>query len=255
MRHKNWQIMAAVIAVSGVTVACDTSHDEDQHAQSGHAHSAHSPDTTSAKSEHDDHHTTEHAEASEHLDTHDHDDDLSSEMRQSGAHLHGDAKLAVALEEKSLFIELDTPLYNLTGFEYAPTTANEKATVEQTEALLSSPKRLFVVNSEAGCEPQNPSADVHLEFGQEHTSSHDEHHHEDAHDDESEAESDHGDTHRDVVIEYRFNCESLKAITEISVELFKLFPKIQELDTIYLDQTSQRSITLKPTNHKITVSH
>ena len=51
-----------------------------------------------------------------------------SEMRSAESHTHGDASLAMVLERTVFTVELDTPLYNLLGFEHEADTAAQKAT-------------------------------------------------------------------------------------------------------------------------------
>ena len=192
---------------------------------------------------HDDH---QHEAAESDSDHHD------EEMRHADAHSHGDAKLAIALDETALYIELDTPLYNLTGFEHAPRTPDEIDVHQKVEAVLAQPERLFSVNPEAGCSPRDGVEGVQLSSAAEH----DEHAHDaPGHGDEhAKDETDLSNTHRDLVVEYIFDCRSPGRIDEIVVHLFELFPRIEELDSVYLDQSTQRSIHLTPDNHRINLA-
>jgi len=57
--------------------------------------------------------------------------------------------MAIVLDGRQLIIELDTPLYNVLGFEHAAETAAQKATVLRAETILSKSGDLFTFNSEA----------------------------------------------------------------------------------------------------------
>lgn len=73
------------------------------------------------------------------------------EHRHAGTHVHGLAELAVALNPDGMLIaELESPLYNLIGFERAPRNAEEAALVgAAVDALLE--RALPAFNAEAGC--------------------------------------------------------------------------------------------------------
>ena len=67
------------------------------------------------------------------------------------AHQHGVAQLDVVVEPTRVTLELDTPLDNLLGFERAPRTDGERATVEQALAKLRAADQLFRIDGAAGC--------------------------------------------------------------------------------------------------------
>jgi len=222
----------------------DDDHADDDHAGDDHADGAHSDD---------DHEDDDHAD-DDHGDDDHADDDHADEIRHSAAHSHGDAKLAVALEASTLYIELDTPLYNLTGFEHEPQTAEDHATLSEAQGILAQPGNLFSINPEAGCSASQTNLEVELidEAAEDEHDSHD-----DAHDDHhGEEEADGADnSHRDFVIDYTFDCESPDLIDEIVVHLFERFPRFEELDAVYLGHNNQRSLQLNPSNYRITVAH
>ena len=220
-----------VVTLFSTCLLIGCSHeDSDGHNNHGHqdgpAVSAGDAEAAEGDAHNDEHHEDGDAEESDHG----HDD----EIRQAGTHLHGDAKLAIALEGSTLFIELDTPVYNLTGFEYSPQTSEEQAVLADVEKTLMRAAQLFVANSEAGCEAVKRETPVDLGPEEEH-----------------ESEHDHEDSHSDAVIEFEFQCQEPQALNEIEVRLFKFFPRIEELDVVYLDQTTQRTTTLDPSNVRL----
>lgn len=201
-------------------------------ADESHTHSHHDDDH--AHHEDDNHHRDgDHA---------DHDDEeATGETRQAGAHSHGDASLAVAIDGARVFFELDSPMYNLLGFEHAPKTPGEVDKHRKVAATLSQPDRLFSVNADAKCEADG-SHSVDLFEPAEHDDDHA--------DDHSESDSD----HRDVLVEYEFTCKAPERIGEIVVHLFDLFPELTQLDTVFLGADAQRALRLTKDNHRITTN-
>ncbi|MEM9057418.1 MAG: DUF2796 domain-containing protein [Pseudomonadota bacterium] len=201
-------------------------------------------------------HSHSHTEAADdHDDGHDDHggDHADDELRQAGAHEHGTATLAVALEGADVFIELDSPLYNVVGFEHAPRTDDEKAALRRAEAALAEPERLFAMNAEAGCSAAD-SDGVELAAHEDHGDDHDEGPDEDHADEHDEHDGEHDDeesSHRDVVVEYLFSCRSPERLTAIVVELFDVFPRFTELEAVYLDERTQRSVRLTQERHRI----
>ncbi|MGP1275757.1 MAG: ZrgA family zinc uptake protein [Caulobacterales bacterium] len=73
------------------------------------------------------------------------------EHRHAGTHVHGLAELAVAVNpDGTLVAEMESPLYNLIGFERAPRDDAEYALVAAALAKLESDARPGF-NTEAGC--------------------------------------------------------------------------------------------------------
>ena len=232
-----------VLFVAAALAGCS-----DTGAASPHAAETHDSDHSETQDHGAAHEGDAHADGDPHDGDHgdgDHGhDDGDEPRRESGAHLHGDAELSVALEAGSLFVQLDTPLFNLTGFEHAAATDEEKRIVRDVEARLARPAELFSMTASAGCVPANEGnalpallADTHDEHDE-----HDEH-----------AEDEHG-SHRDVLLEYSFTCASPDKLTEIRVHLFEHFRNFQALDVVYLAQNTQLSTALSPDNATINLA-
>jgi hypothetical protein len=99
--------------------------------------------------------------------------------RHAGTHVHGLAELAIALNpDGTLVAELESPLYNLIGFERAPRDAGEYALVAEAIAALEGDARP-AFNAEAGCTLSETSLD-----GFPHSEPHAGHEHHDDHDHE-----------------------------------------------------------------------
>ncbi|MGY6661121.1 MAG: ZrgA family zinc uptake protein [Glycocaulis sp.] len=131
------------------------------------------------------------------------------EHRHAGTHVHGLAELAVALNpDGTLVAEIESPLYNLIGFERAPRDEGEYALVGQAIAALESDARP-AFNAEAGCSLTEtqlegfPPASAHGHHDDDHEHEHMDHDGEEPHGhghddhghDRDEADHDHDHTH------------------------------------------------------------
>ena len=169
-----------------------------------------------------------------------------SEVRQVGSHTHGAAYLAIVLEGDSLTIELETPLFNLTGFEHEPETVEEVAALEATEEKLKQSEVLFSVNEEAQCAPADGHLDIHLTNDE-----HDDHEEHAEEDHEAEEHHEAEERHQDVLVTYMFQCETPQRLSEIDITLLNMFPSITELEVAYLGPAVQRLFTLDQTSTRI----
>lgn len=162
-------------------------------------------------------------------------------VRQADSHVHGNATLAIVREDATLTIELDTPMYNLVGFEHAPETDEQTSAVEAAEAALAEPATLFQFNKAAGCAPSSEMVDVHL-FDEKDGAEHEHHDHGD--EDEHDHDESHGD-HKDVVMSYSFTCDKVENLKAVTTTLRTSFPNMTEVEVIYLGPDTQKSVTLK----------
>jgi len=229
--------MTALMISTALLMGCSGAHDDDHHDEG--------------------HHDKDHAEAA-HEDAHedhdkDHGDDSDGEatVRQVGSHVHGDALLALALDGSTLTAELESPLFNLLGFEHAPDTKAEQSTLKQAEAALANPAALLMFNPEAGCAVQPMSGPVTL-FPDAHD---DDHHDDDDHDDDDHNDDEHTehaeDEHQDVILEYVYTCANPAKLSFVKTQLFTLFPNLSELETVYLGAVVQKQTILKPGKNRL----
>lgn len=116
---------------------------------------------------------------------------LAQEHRHAGTHVHGLAELAIALNpDGTLVAELESPLYNLIGFERAPRDEGEYALVAAAIASLEGVATL-AFNAEAGC----TLSETALE-GFPHAAAHEHHDHDHEHmDHDGEEPHDHDHDH------------------------------------------------------------
>jgi hypothetical protein len=72
-------------------------------------------------------------------------------LAQGHAHVHGVAKMDIAVEAKKITVALASPLDNLVGFERAPRTDSERKRVDEAVARLRAGDQLFKFDPAAGC--------------------------------------------------------------------------------------------------------
>lgn len=65
------------------------------------------------------------------------------------AHQHGVAKLEVAVDGANLSLHLESPLEGLLGFEHAPRSNKERATVAEMRRKLADAGKLFIPTTAA----------------------------------------------------------------------------------------------------------
>ena len=166
--------------------------------------------------DHDEEHGDDHDE--EHGDDHDEEDD---DHREHGAHEHGVAILTIAWSGNELAVDLETPAFNVVGFEYAPTSEEEKALLDESVAALEAGD-LLQLSPEADC--TFTSAAVQTELSEA------------AHEGEEEAE----ETHSDIDVAYAVQCQNPenRELLDASA-LFVRFPNFEVLQVQWVSDTQQ----------------
>ncbi|MFP4519980.1 MAG: DUF2796 domain-containing protein [Oceanicaulis sp.] len=189
-------------------------------------------------------------------------------MRQLGAHVHGAAELIAAADPGGLVVaEFNSAAWNLYGFESAPQSDDQAATVRAVRARLAGPG-LVAFSDAAGCALNETAVlggplasedghahDHHDDHGHgdhEHGDhGHGDHEHGDdpdhhGHDDHAHAsEGDHG--HSDVVVNWTFQCESPARLGALDLSgLFAAFARLERVEVQYLDDDTAAARQLTP---------
>ena len=183
--------------------------------------------------------------------------------RQLGAHVHGAAELAVAVDRDTgaLLAELSGAAYNFYGFERAVENPEEQALVDAANARLQA-GGLIAFPSGAGCSlvettidggPGGSDDHDHHDHGHEHDDhghDHDDHGHEHEHDDHGHGNGEHGHSHgepdhdhdhrehshSDVVISWTYACAQPAAVDQIDAGgLFEAFSQLERLNAQFFD--------------------
>ncbi|MBC6402735.1 MAG: DUF2796 domain-containing protein [Hyphomonadaceae bacterium] len=174
------------------------------------------------------------------------------DVRSAGRHVHGVANLALVLEGETVTVELESPAFNILGFEHAPETDAQKTAVRDAEVLLREPGKLIMFNSEAGCVARTPESPFELHTlweghdGKDH--GHDGHHADDHAGDEHD---DHKDEHTSVMLSYEFSCSAPDNLREVDLAVFETFPNFTEIGVVFLGPDSQRAFNAGNRNQVI----
>jgi hypothetical protein len=166
---------------------------------------------------------------------------FAEEHRQLGAHVHGHGRLNIAVEGKTVSMELEVPGADIVGFEHEPSTAEQRDAIGEAKAKLANGLALFVLPEKAGCELQEVK--VSIEGGHEEDHDEDKHGAASGHEHE-EDEHDHSEFH----VTYSLGCTSPSRLTSMTFEYFKAFSGAQELDVSVVTPKGQASHEVKRDN-------
>lgn len=157
--------------------------------------------------------------------------------RELDSHEHGVGELNIAMEGKTIAMELHAPGADIVGFEYAATSDEDRAAIENAVATLAKPLDLFSFPDAAKCTVTRASAELEAEEDHDDHAKHDDH---DDHDDHAEHDDhakhdDHDDhaeeaSHTEFHAEYVLNCDNPDAISKINFAYFEAFPNALELE-------------------------
>jgi hypothetical protein len=163
------------------------------------------------------------------------------------AHEHGVARMDLALEGQKVEITLETPLANVLSFEHAPETEAQKKEVHAVAAVMQKAESLFIFPVEAQCRVEEvslkseaiehtllaPNAPVHKEKN---------------HSDEKNHAK---EMHADLDVEVSFLCSRPEKIDSVTVDLFRAFPNLREIEVRMVTRKGQKAAELTPTSNTI----
>jgi hypothetical protein len=201
----------------------------------------------------------------------------AEENRQHDAHEHGAAMLGMAQQGKLIQMELDSPAFNIVGFEHTPSNANEEEKVALMLAQLKTASMLFTFPSAAKCqlvnvdissglfEASHSDEDDHDSDSDysDHSDDEDDHGNESDHSDDEDdhgSESDHSDDeddhendsgHSDIEASWTYSCENPLLVRKVEFPLFSYFENLTDLDVDFIMDAGQGSIELSPGNSVI----
>jgi len=178
----------------------------------------------------------------------------AEEKRALGAHVHGHGALNVAIEGTTLALELETPGFDLVGFEHAAESEQDKKAIQSALDKLSDPALIFAVPQGAGCSLVEAVAELHGDdkhedddHGEEHDHDHEEHGEKEDHDDHEEHDHEEDaatDSHSEFHAEYQLTCEDPAQLTDISLTYFETFPNARALEVQLITDSGARKIDL-----------
>ncbi|WP_296810133.1 DUF2796 domain-containing protein [Thiocapsa sp.] len=158
-------------------------------------------------------------------------------QRRQGAHVHGIAHMTLAAEGEKVLIELTSPAASLIGFERAPRTDEERATLMLAKENLMAGDAMIRLNMEAGCRLETAEIDAGFaDAGQSQAAEH-------AHD----HDAGHGeDGHADFIVRYSFACDRPEALSSAALGLFSGFPALERVLFQYVTAEGQGGAELTP---------
>ena len=169
--------------------------------------------------------------AQEQVHEHDHENDHEYGHEygheQHAAHVHGHAKLLVAVEGGVIEMMFETPAMNLLGFEHEPETPEQLSRVEQVLSELHKPEQLFTIPSSAACKLSK--TEIEAPFQKNGTDG----------------------QHSDYFARYRFECGNPEEIQQISVHLLRRFPLTESLEVQSISPSGQKAFELTSGNNNI----
>ena len=171
------------------------------------------------------------------------------------AHQHGHAYMNVSVEGKKVEIELVSPLANVISFEHAPETDAQKKEVRDMAAVMRKAETLFLLPAEAGCQVVEVSLESSVidddllasgEAGKTHA-----HHEGHKHEAEEHDGHDHGHGHADLEVEVSFMCRHPEKLRGVTVDLFRAFPNLHEIEVQMVTPGGQKAAELTPESNTL----
>ena len=147
-------------------------------------------------------------------------------------HEHGAGSLNVALDDKTLELDIDGPSMNLVGFEHVATSDADKATVAAARTQLENPLVLFALPKAANCvvEAQDLSSPLFDPAPEE---------------DASKTKTEHH--HSDIEAHYAFTCQNPEALKTLDLtQFFKTFPGTQKIQVQVIGSSGQHGAQVTP---------
>ncbi len=166
-----------------------------------------------------------------HQHAHDHAEDL---MQMHGSHVHGEVVVNMVLEGERLDVEMISPAMNITGYEHAPSTEQERQALAEAIDKLGVASNLLTLPAAAGCEPGDSTVETSL------TKEHADHDHKHT----GEHEEDHAEFH----VTHAFRCEKPGAIDSVTLTLLSDFPGVEKARLQWIHGQLQGAAVLEPVN-------
>lgn len=149
---------------------------------------------------------------------------------EPGAHVHGVAKLQVAVDGNTLTLDFESPLDSLLGFEHMPRNEKQKAAVRAMAERLNKPGGLFLPSPAASCTVQSVKLESPVL---------------------EPAKKNDGDGHADLDAEFIFKCAQPNELHGMEVKLFDAFSNLRRLDVQVATARGQTAARLTPAQRHV----
>jgi hypothetical protein len=138
---------------------------------------------------------------------------FTSNAASGAQHVHGAARLQVAVDGERLTLEFSSPLDSLVGFERAPRTDKERAALKDMMARLQQPEALFTPSPAARC--VRASVQIDAPF--------------DAKPGKATAKAEQSE-HAALTAEVVFKCERWQDLKGLNAAIFDAFPRLKRIE-------------------------
>ncbi|WP_162305959.1 ZrgA family zinc uptake protein [Oleisolibacter albus] len=168
------------------------------------------------------------------------------EHRQAGAHVHGVADLALALDGQTLTVEFESPLDSILGFEHPPETKVQTEQLEAALAQLRDPGALIQIPAKAGCTvTTTPDIDLPPGFTGPPDKTAAAPDHDEAHD-HDDGDHEHHHDHANIHLSHSLTCKEPAALTDVTVTAFRTFTRLRTVKVAFLSDRTQKADSLTP---------
>jgi hypothetical protein len=130
---------------------------------------------------------------------------------KEGAHVHGLVRLNVAIDAKTLTVQLEAPLDSLLGFEHRPRTAAQKQAADALLKQMNDSTALIRPEAAALCKASKVT--VESETLQS-----------------TKPAGDKDEEHADLDASFEFTCQQPDKLTFIEIGFFDAFKRIQKIE-------------------------
>ena len=149
------------------------------------------------------------------------------------AHVHGLSYLKIALENRTLLVEINSPLMDIVGFEGEPRTKVQKDSIELATNKLRTIGNVLIFKGGSCVEKK-----IDVNLGHDHGTKY------------SHSEHDH-DTHSEISAVYKFECSEPEELQEIVVLLPNQFSRMEKIKAQWTTADSQGQVTLDKNKNTI----
>jgi hypothetical protein len=126
------------------------------------------------------------------------------------AHVHGIAKLSVAIQDKTVTISLESPLDSVIGFEHRANTPAQQSLIDALQARMKAPQDLFRFDPRAACALTKSEAESAI-F-------------------QPAPAAGASEEHADLDASFEYTCAHPDKLTVLDVGLFQAYPRLKRLD-------------------------
>ncbi|MHA2939224.1 zinc uptake protein ZrgA [Vibrio sp. RC27] len=196
----------------------------------------------------------------------------NEEVRQHGAHVHGNIEMNIAQDGHDLLIEITSPGMDIVGFEHHPENEQDHKKIDNAVEILEDANKLVSLNSAANCSLETAHVhapgeeheehdhegheDGHKDHGHDsHEDEHKDHDHDshegehkdhdhDSHEEGHEGHDHEEGTHSEFTIEYTYHCEQISELKSLTTTWFTAFPTTHEIDVNVFTDKQQTAVEL-----------